>query len=173
MEVQETRRGPSLRRALGYLLPVVALTILGIVISERREVFAAALSSAPVWLLGAAVLLQLVALLVRSEAWRLCVDAAGSTVPRRGVFRASAIGGLGRHRQRPARRWPRGSRRCGGPRRSQCPRVGALLAAEVPIVAIEASLAALTSIHAARPARPSVVVGGACPRGRDRGGGGA
>ena len=144
MEVQETRRGPSLRRAVGYLLPVVALTILGIVISERREVFAAALSSAPVWLLAAAVLLQLVALLVRSEAWRLCVDAAGSSIPRRGVYRASAIGGLGGivNGQLGLAGRIAALRRTAP---SQCPRVGALLAAEVPIVAIEASLAALTS----------------------------
>jgi uncharacterized membrane protein YbhN (UPF0104 family) len=144
MEVLQMRRGPSIRRAVAYLLPVVALAVLGIVIAERREVFAAALGSAPVWLLAAAVLLQLGALLVRSEAWRLCVDAAGSRIPRRGVYRASAIGGLGGivngqlglagriaalRRTAPA----------------QCPRVGALVAAEVPIVAVEASLAALTS----------------------------
>jgi hypothetical protein len=72
------------------------------------------------------------------------VQAAGSTVPRRGVFRASGIGGLGSI----VNGQVGVAARIATLRRSaptQCPRVGALLAAEVPIIAIEVSLAALTS----------------------------
>jgi uncharacterized membrane protein YbhN (UPF0104 family) len=132
------------RRTLGVALPVAALGVLAAVVLGRRDVFADALESSPLWILGVAVLLQLAALVARSEAWHRCVQAAGSTVPRRGVFRASGIGGLGSivNGQLGV------AARIAALRRSaptQCPRVGALLAAEVPIVAIEVSLAALTS----------------------------
>jgi hypothetical protein len=132
------------RRVMRVVLPLAALGGLAAVLASRRDVFAHAIDSAPAWLLAAAVVLQLVALLARSEAWHRCVGAAGSTVPRRGVFRASGIGGLGSivNGQLGV------AGRIATLRRSaptQCPRVGALVAAEVPIVAVEASLAALTS----------------------------
>jgi uncharacterized membrane protein YbhN (UPF0104 family) len=137
-------RGLPWRRIAAVVLPVVALGVLLAVILTRRETFTGALHSAPVWLLACAVVLQLVALLARSEAWRLCVSAAGSTIPRRGVYHASGIGGL-------AGILNGGvgvGARIAALRRSapaQCPRVGTLLAAEVPIVAVEGALAALTS----------------------------
>ncbi|MEA2312405.1 MAG: hypothetical protein QOE28_2373, partial [Solirubrobacteraceae bacterium] len=110
----------------------------------RRHAFAHAIDTAPLWLLAAAVALQLLALLSRSEAWHRCVGAAGSTVPRRGVFRASGIGGLGGIVNGQLGLAARiATLRRSAP--SQCPRVGALVAAEVPIIAVEASLAALTS----------------------------
>jgi uncharacterized membrane protein YbhN (UPF0104 family) len=132
------------RRVVAIGCPFVAAAVLAAVVIARRDVFADAFGSAPVWLLGLAVVLQLIALLSRSEAWHRCVEAAGSTVPRRGVFRASGIGGLGSivNGQLGV------ATRIATLRRSapaQCPRVGALLAAEVPIVAVEAGLAALTS----------------------------
>jgi uncharacterized membrane protein YbhN (UPF0104 family) len=129
---------------LGIALPVAALGVLAAVVLGRRDVVADALDSSPLWILGVAVLLQLAALVARSEAWHRCVQAAGSTVPRRGVFRASGIGGLGSivNGQLGVAARIAALRRSAP---SQCPRVGALLAAEVPIVAIEASLAALTS----------------------------
>ncbi len=137
-------RRPAWRRALSIGLPVIAVAVLAAVLAGRRDVFADALGAAPLWLLAAAVVLQLVALLSRSEAWHRCVEAAGSTVPRRGVFRASGIGGLGSIVNGQLGFAARiATLRRSAP--SQCPRVGALLAAEVPIVAVEISLAALTS----------------------------
>jgi len=138
------RRPSPWRRSLGIALPVAALGVLATVVLSRRDVFANALDSSPLWILGVAVLLQLAALVARSEAWHRCVQAAGSTVPRRGVFRASGIGGLGSI----VNGQVGVAARIATLRRSaptQCPRVGALLAAEVPIIAIEVSLAALTS----------------------------
>jgi hypothetical protein len=118
--------------------------VLGAVVASRREVFVGAFESASVWILGAAVALQVIALLSRSEAWHRCVAAAGSTVPRRGVFRASGIGGLATIINGQLGLAARiGTLRRSAP--SQCPRVGALLAAEIPILAVEASLAALAS----------------------------
>jgi uncharacterized membrane protein YbhN (UPF0104 family) len=137
-------RRPAWRRILTLALPFVALGVLATVLAGKRAVFTDALHSAPLWLLAAAVALQLVALLSRSEAWHRCVEAAGSTVPRRGVYRASGIGGLGSV----VNGQVGVAARIATLRRSapaQCPRVGALVAAEVPIVAVEASLAALTS----------------------------
>jgi uncharacterized membrane protein YbhN (UPF0104 family) len=145
-EAPEGARGgrPKWRRVLTFSLPVVAVGVLVAVLAGKRAVFSDALHSAPAWLLAAAVALQLVALLSRSEAWHRCVEAAGSTVPRRGVFRASGIGGLGSVVNGQIGVAARiATLRRSAP--SQCPQVGALVAAEVPILAVEASLAALTS----------------------------
>lgn len=132
------------RRIVALMLPVIAFGALIVVVVGRRDTFFHALSSTPLWLLGSAVLLQLLALLARSEAWRVCVGAAGSTIPRRGVFRASGIGGLVGIVNGPSGVAARiATLRRSAP--AQCPRVGPLVAAEVPIVAVEVVLAALTS----------------------------
>src|SRR4051812_7266114 len=57
------------RRVVSVLLPVVAVGALAALMLHKRDVFVAALHSAPVWLLVLAVALQLLALLVRAEAW--------------------------------------------------------------------------------------------------------
>jgi uncharacterized membrane protein YbhN (UPF0104 family) len=138
------RRAPPWRRIVGIGLPVLAAAGVAVVALERRDTFMHALHSAPVWLLACAVALQLLALLARSEAWRMCVGAAGSTISRRGVFRASGLGGLVGIINGGAGVAARiAALRRAGP--EQCPHVGALLAAEVPIVAVEGTLAALTS----------------------------
>jgi hypothetical protein len=80
----------------------------------------------------------------RTEAWHGCIEAAGGTVPRRVLFRASAMGSLWSTvnsqlgvaaRIGALRRWSPGC----------CPGVPTLIAAEFPILAVEALLAALTS----------------------------
>jgi uncharacterized membrane protein YbhN (UPF0104 family) len=135
---------PPWRRLVTVGLPIVALGVLAAVLLSRRDTFLGALDAAPVWLLACAVALQLLALLARSEAWRLCVGAAGSTISRRGVFRASGIGGLAGILNGQVGVAARiAALRRSAP--SQCPRVPALVAAEVPIVAVEVTLAALTS----------------------------
>src|SRR4051794_2299095 len=125
---------PQLRRVVALGLPVVAAVLLVAVLVDRRDAFLGAVDAAPVWLLCFAVVLQLVALLARSEAWRLCVGAAGSTVSRRCTFRASALGGLIGivNGQAGVAARIAALRRAPG----DCPRVGALVAAELPIVAI-------------------------------------
>jgi uncharacterized membrane protein YbhN (UPF0104 family) len=100
--------------------------------------------------LAVAALLQIVALLARSEAWHLSIRAAGGTVDRRVLFRASSMQVLGgvlngqlgvaariaalRHSSRPV-----------------SPQVPTLIAAEFPILAVEATLAALTSFTLVGP----------------------
>ena len=77
------------------LLGAAAVTgVLGFVLAAHRSQFAAALHRAPISLLVLATLLQIAALLARSEAWRVCVVAAGGTVSRRLLFRAAGVGYL-------------------------------------------------------------------------------
>jgi hypothetical protein len=61
----------------------------------RRHELAAALSSAGAWVLALTVVLQIVALLARTEAWHLSIVAVGATVGRRVVYRASSVTVLG------------------------------------------------------------------------------
>src|SRR5947209_5732744 len=86
----------SLRRRVGLsVLGALAVTaVLGFVLVRRRGQFTAALHTAPVSLLALAAALQILALLARSEAWNVCVRAAGGTVTRRLLFRAAGIGYL-------------------------------------------------------------------------------
>lgn len=94
--------------------------------------------------LAVTVLLQIVALLARSEAWHLTIGAAGGTVARRVLFRASSmqvLGGLINGHLGVAARIA--ALRRSSPEVS--PQVPTLIAAEFPIIAIEAALAALAS----------------------------
>jgi hypothetical protein len=96
------------------------------------------------------VVLQIVALLARSEAWHVTIAAAGGTVDRRILYRASSVQVLGSvvngHLGVAAR--------IAALRRSSpavCPQVPTLIAAEFPILAVEAALAALTSFTLVGP----------------------
>lgn len=142
------RRIRSFARRRRVLITVVGslatAVILAVVLAGRREDFAAALSSVAWWVLAVTVLLQIVALLSRSEAWHLTIEAAGGTVDRRVLYRASSMQVLGSmingHLGVAAR--------IAALRRSSptvSPQVPTLIAAEFPILAIEATLAALTS----------------------------
>ena len=103
---------------IGSLIVAVAL-IVGL--WSKRGDFAAALGDAPIWILGVAVALQVIWLLARSEAWHVCVAAAGGAVSRRRLFRASSVGYLGQHLQRQLRRSACGSRRCAARPRPTAP----------------------------------------------------
>jgi uncharacterized membrane protein YbhN (UPF0104 family) len=141
------RRRRTLLTVVGSL---VTAAILAFVLAGRRDEFAAALGDAAAWVLAVAVLLQIVALLVRSEAWHLSIEAAGGTVERRVLYRASSMGVLGGllNAQMAV------AVRIGALRRSSptvSPQVPTLIAAEFPILAIEATLAALTSFTLVAP----------------------
>jgi uncharacterized membrane protein YbhN (UPF0104 family) len=135
------------RRRRGVITVVVSLAAAGALVAllaDRRDEFTAALSAASAWVLAATVLLQIVALVARSEAWHLTIEAAGGTVDRRVLYRASSMqvvgsvinGQLGV------------AARIAALRRSSpevAPQVPTLIAAELPILAVEAMLAALAS----------------------------
>jgi uncharacterized membrane protein YbhN (UPF0104 family) len=128
----------------------VAAALLAALLAGRREEFTTALSSASAWTLVVATLLQVVALVSRSEAWHLTIEAAGGTVNRRVLYRASSMqvlgGVLNGHLGVAAR--------IAALRRSSphvCPQVPTLVAAEFPILAVEAALAALASFTLVAP----------------------
>jgi uncharacterized membrane protein YbhN (UPF0104 family) len=138
------------RTAITIVGSLLTAAILVFVLSGHREEFAEALSSASLWVLAVAVLLQIVALLARSEAWHLTIEAAGGTVARRVLYRASSMQVLGGvingHLGVAAR--------IAALRRSSpevSPQVPTLIAAEFPILAVEATLAALTSFTLVEP----------------------
>ena len=138
------------RTAITVVGSLVTAGVLALVLAGRREEFTSALSDAALWVLAVAVLLQVVALVARSEAWHLTIGAAGGRVPRRVLFRASSMqvlgGVLNGHLGVAAR--------IAALRRSSpdvCPQVPTLIAAEFPILAIEAMLAALTSFTLVAP----------------------
>jgi len=135
------RRHRTLITIVGSIATAALLVFL---LAGRRDEFEEALAEASIWILAAAALLQIVALVSRSEAWHLTIEAAGGTVPRRALYRASAMQVLGGvingHLGVAAR--------IAALRRSSpevSPHVPTLVAAEFPIIAVEAALAAATS----------------------------
>jgi uncharacterized membrane protein YbhN (UPF0104 family) len=141
------------RRHRGWVTVVGSLAAAALLVwllAGRREEFAAALGGAGLGVLAVTALLQILALLARSEAWHLTIGAAGGTVDRRVLYRASSMqvlgsvinGNLGV------------AARIAALRRSSpevCPQVPTLIAAEFPILAVEATLAALTSFTLVGP----------------------
>jgi uncharacterized membrane protein YbhN (UPF0104 family) len=124
--------------------------LLAFVLAGRRDEFATALSSATLPVLGVSVLLQIVALLSRSEAWHLSIQAAGGTVERRILYRASSMAILGSVLTGQLGVAARiAALRHSSPDVS--PQVPTLIAAEFPILAVEATLAAVTSFTLVGP----------------------
>ena len=120
------------------------------VLAGRRDEFVTALAAGRRRDFAVTVLLQIVALLSRSEAWHLSVEAAGGTVERRVLYRASSMQVVGSvlNSQLGV------AARIAALRRSSpasCPHVPTLIAAEFPILAIEATLAALASFTLVGP----------------------
>jgi uncharacterized membrane protein YbhN (UPF0104 family) len=128
---------------------LATVAVLAFVLAGRRDEFAAALSVAA-WVLVVTVLLQIVALLARSEAWHLSIEAAGGTVDRRVLYRASAMGILGGLLNAQAAVAARiAALRHSSPDVS--PQVPTLIAAEFPILAVEGMLAAVASFTLVAP----------------------
>jgi hypothetical protein len=138
------------RVAVTVVGSVATLVVLALVLAGRREEFEAALTGPSVWVLAAAGVLQIVALVSRSEAWHLTIEAAGGSVARRVLYRASSVqvlGGMLSGQLGVAAR-------IAALRRSSpavSPQVPTLIAAEFPILAVEAMLAALASFTLVGP----------------------
>ena len=157
------RRRRSVLTSLAGGLAVTA--VLAYVLADRRDEFATALRAAPLWVLLTASALQLLALVSRTESWRICVAAAGGTVGRRCLYRAASMGYVGSQLNSQIGTAARiGALRRAAP--DECPRVPAMIAAEVPILAIEGTLAALASFTLVGPLGlpwwlPVLLLGGA------------
>jgi uncharacterized membrane protein YbhN (UPF0104 family) len=138
------------RQAVAIAATIAACAVLAIALATHRDDFTAAVRAAPLWLLVLVAGLQLLALLSRTEAWYVCVRATGATVARRRLYRASSVGSVAvviNGQVGLAARLAVLRRTC--PRES--PRIPALLAAELPIVATEGALAALFSFTLVGP----------------------
>jgi hypothetical protein len=118
--------------------------VLAYVVVGRGAQFSAALRTAPIILVIVSVLLQVAAVLARTEAWTICVRAAGGTVGRRVLFRAAAFGCVASIINGSVGMAVRiASVRRAAPQ--QTPRASALVAAEVPIITVELALVAIFS----------------------------
>ena len=137
------RRIPVRHRVVvSVLVTLAAFGAVAFVLSGRRGQFSTAMLTAPIWLLLLAALLHIASLVTRSEAWNFCMRAAGGSAPRRLVFRAAGIGSLASVLSAQLGVAARiGALRKSAP--NTCPRLPTLAAAEVPIVAVEAALAAV------------------------------
>src|SRR4051794_5065139 len=137
-------------RVIGIGLAIAVAAVIVIALWGKREDFATAIRSAPLWVLGCAVVLQLVALLTRTEAWRICVLAAGGTIGRRRLYRASSMGYVGSLVNAQLGT----AARIAALRRSapdESPTIAPLLTAEVPIMVVEGLLAAIASVTLIAP----------------------
>jgi uncharacterized membrane protein YbhN (UPF0104 family) len=140
------RRRGSLT-AVGTLM---AVGLLVVVLAGRWGHFASAAAGAPWWTLTAAAALQTLSLVARSEAWNVCVRAAGGTVGRRRLYRAAAVGYLGNIVNGELGFALRiASLRRAAP--AETPKALVLTATEVPIVLTEVALGTLTSFTLVDP----------------------
>ena len=138
------------RRLVSIAFAVTVTAVVVVALWDKRDAFATAIEEAPLWLLGCAVLLQIAALLTRTEAWHICVRAAGGTIARRRLYRASSMGYVGSlvNAQLGA------AARIAALRRSapeESPRIAPLITAEVPIMVVEGLLAAIASVTLIAP----------------------
>jgi hypothetical protein len=138
------------RTAATVAASIAASVALGLLLIGKWAELETGVTGAPIAIAAAAVLLQMVALVSRSEAWHRCVRAGGGTVGRRTLYRASSmgfVGGLLNTQLGTAARIA--ALRRSAPESS--PRVPALIGAELPILIVEGSLAALTSFTLVGP----------------------
>ena len=151
------RRLPGIRawvRGHPVAVTVICTLVVGVALAVglwgKRDDFVTALGDAPAWALAAAALLQVIWLIARSEAWHVCVDAAGGEVERRRLYRAAAVGYLGNLFNSSFGLGVRiAALRRSAP--AQSPRVSVLIAAEMPIVVVEIALAAICSFTLVGP----------------------
>jgi len=116
----------------------------------KRGDFTQAFGRASVPVLVASVALQVVWLVARSEAWHVCVGAAGGCVERRRLYRASSLGYLGNQFNS---NFGLGVRIAALRRTApdDSPSAATLVTAELPIVVVEIGLAAVLSFTLVAP----------------------
>jgi uncharacterized membrane protein YbhN (UPF0104 family) len=145
-----TAFGRRHRAALTIAGSLATAGLLVLLLAGKADEFTAALSGVTAWVIVVTALLQALALVSRSEAWHRTIEAAGGTVSRRVLYRASSVqvlgGTINGHLGVAAR--------IAALRRSApdtCPQVPTLVAAEFPILAVEGLLAAAASFTLVAP----------------------
>jgi len=138
------------RTPLTVVGTLLAVGVLVLVLAGRWGQFARAAAGAPWWALTAAAALQTASLLSRTEAWNVCVHAAGGTVDRRRLYRAAGVGYLGNIVNGELGFAARiASLRRAAPR--ETPKAVVLAATEIPVVLMEVALATLFSFTLVAP----------------------
>jgi uncharacterized membrane protein YbhN (UPF0104 family) len=141
------RLHPTAVTIAGMLLVIAALAF---ALHKDRHEFVTALGAAPLWVLGAAIALHVFWLLARSEAWSVCISAAGGSVSRRRLYRASSLGYLANIFNGQFGLAVRiAALRHSAP--ADSPKPAVLVAAELPVVAVEIALAAICSFTLVGP----------------------
>ncbi len=134
--------------SVAFALTITVALVVGLY--GKREAFASSLDAASGWVLAGAAAMQILWLIARSEAWHVCVDAAGGRCGRRPLYRAAGVGYLGNILNANFGL----ALRIAELRRTapeDAPKAGVLVAAEMPIVVIEIALAALCSFTLVGP----------------------
>lgn len=135
------RRHPVAVTVVGSLIVAAAL-VAGL--WNKRQDFVEAFGSAPAGVLTVAIALQVIWLAARSEAWHVCIAAAGGNMDRRSLYHASSVGYLGNIFNSSFGLGVRiAALRRSAP--DHCPNPPVLIAAELPIIVVEIALAALLS----------------------------
>jgi uncharacterized membrane protein YbhN (UPF0104 family) len=138
------------RRSLVVIASIGASLALAAVLVAKWDELERGVTGAPLAVVVLAVVLQIVALISRSEAWYSCVRASGGSVSRRRLYRASGMGGIGSQLNTQLGTAARiAVLRRSAPQES--PAVPTLIAAELPILVVEASLAAIVSFTLVGP----------------------
>ena len=134
--------------SIAFGVTVTAALVIGLY--GKRDAFVDALDAASFGVLATAAAMQVVWLILRSEAWHVCVDAAGGEAGRRPLYRAAGVGYLGNLLNANFGL----ALRIAELRRTSpdlAPKAGVLVAAELPIVVIEIALAAICSFTLVGP----------------------
>jgi hypothetical protein len=136
---QERRNGLVVAASIGASLALAAVLV------AKWDELESAVTGASLAVIALTAALQVLALVSRSEAWLACVRASGGSVSRRRLYRASGMGGIGSQLNSQLGTAARiAVLRRSAPRESPC--VPALIAAELPILVVEAALAAIASV---------------------------
>ena len=147
-----SRVGPAraLRRCLTLLVAGGVIAGMLVVLASHRHAFAHAIAGVPFATLLLAAGLHVGSVLARSEAWAVSVRAAGGTTDRRGSYQIASLGFaanvLSASLGAAVRIWAL-RKRAG----AQAPSAPALVAAEVPVIAIQALASAVMSVSLVGP----------------------
>ncbi len=138
---RRTLRRPLVSAAAALL---VASAGLAIIVATKGAQFSTAFASVSPAILAIAVGIELLWIIARVKAWAVCIDAAGGSVKQRTLFRSASLGYLGNLLNPQVGL----AVRIAALRRAapiDAPRASVLATAELPIVIVEAGLAAILS----------------------------
>jgi uncharacterized membrane protein YbhN (UPF0104 family) len=148
--IQKTSRARVLRRCLTPLLAAGLIAAMLAALASHRQAFSDAIGGVAYATLLLAAALHVVSVVARSEAWTASVHAAGGTLCRRASYQIASLGFaanvLSPSLGTAVRIWALRTKAA-----DQAPSAPALVAAEVPVLAIQAVATALMSVSLVGP----------------------